>query len=157
MVLSGGPGGLGGCDPAVVVNEPVTNVRKARCKTEHAPRFAAIQWSAAIKDAERRYKMSLRSPSLAILAPGLLASLPAKIAAESSMDAIIHGLESYTSNRANRLSEGLSLQSLEYLCPTIRRFVANRSDPVVAERMLTSALIQKHTWIFADTCCKQLT
>ena len=100
--------------------------------------------NAAITDAERRYKMSLRSPSLipslAILDPGLLASLPAKIAAESSMDAIIHGLESYTSNRANRLSEGLSLQSLEYLCPTIRRFVANRSDPVVAERMLIGSM-----------------
>ncbi|MBW3097198.1 iron-containing alcohol dehydrogenase [Pseudohoeflea coraliihabitans] len=100
--------------------------------------------NAAITDAARHYKMSLRSPaiipSLAILDPSLLASLPVKIAAESSMDAIIHGLESYTSNRANSLSEGLSIQSLEYLCPNIRPFVANRADPIAAEKMLIGSM-----------------
>lgn len=101
--------------------------------------------NAAVTDAARHYKMSLRSPSiipsLALLDPGLLATLPAKIAAESSMDAIIHGLESYTSNRANPLSEALSVQSLEYLCPNIRPFVANRADPLVAERMLIGSML----------------
>lgn len=101
--------------------------------------------NAAITDAARHYKMSLRSPSiipsLALLDPGLLTSLPAKIAAESSMDAIIHGFESFTSNRANTLSEGLSIQSLEYLCPNIRPFVANRADPVIAEKMLVGSMI----------------
>ncbi|NKX41250.1 iron-containing alcohol dehydrogenase [Rhodobacteraceae bacterium R_SAG2] len=100
--------------------------------------------NAAITDTTRHYKMSLRSPSiipsLALLDPGLLATLPVKIAAESSMDAIIHGFESYLSNRANTLSEGLSVQSLEYLCPNIRPFVANRADPVAAERMLIGSM-----------------
>lgn len=100
--------------------------------------------NAAITDAARHYKMSLRSPSiipsLALLDPTLLATLPMKIAAESSMDAIIHGIESYTSNRSNTLSEGLSLQSLEFLCPNIRPFVANRSVEAVAEKMLIGSM-----------------
>jgi len=100
--------------------------------------------NAAITDSARHYKMSLRSPSiipaLALLDPSLLASLPMKIAAESSMDAIIHGVESYTSNRSNTLSEGLSLQSLEFLCPNIRPFVANRGVGAVAEKMLIGSM-----------------
>ena len=100
--------------------------------------------NAAITDAARHQKMSLRSPSiipsLALLDPDLLASLPVKIAAESSMDAITHGFESYISNRANTLSEGLSVQSLEYLCPNIRPFVANRADSAVAKKMLIGSM-----------------
>ena len=100
--------------------------------------------NAAITDAARHHKMSLRSPSiipsLALLDPSLLATLPVRIAAESSMDAIIHGFESYISNRANTLSEGLSVQSLEYLCPNIRPFVANRADTPIAEKMLIGSM-----------------
>jgi alcohol dehydrogenase len=100
--------------------------------------------NAAITDTAKHYKMSLRSPSiipvLALLDSSLLATLPAKIAAESSMDAIIHAAESLTSNGSTVLSEGLAIQALEYLCPNIRPFVANRSKQVVAEKMLIGSM-----------------
>lgn len=71
--------------------------------------------------------MSLRSPyiipTLAYLDPDLLASLPARIAAESGMDAIIHAAEGFTSNKANALSDALAIQAMEYLCPNIRPFI----------------------------------
>lgn len=101
--------------------------------------------NAAITDTAKHYKMSLRSPSiipsLALMDATLLATLPAKIAAESSMDAIIHAAESLTSNGANILSEGIARQALEYLCPNIRPFVANRSKPAIAEKMLIGSLL----------------
>ena len=100
--------------------------------------------NAAITDAARHYKMSLRSPylipSLAILDPGLLAGLPARIAAESSMDAIIHAAEGFTSNKANALSDSLAVQALEFLCPNIRAFIGRRSNKEAAENMLLGSM-----------------
>jgi alcohol dehydrogenase class IV len=101
--------------------------------------------NAAITDAKRKYKMSLRSPSLipclAMLDPTLLATLPRRIAAESSMDAIIHAAESLVSNKANLVSEALAIQALDYLCPSIRPFVAARNNALVAERMLVGSML----------------
>lgn len=101
--------------------------------------------NAAITDAERHYKMSLRSPNLipvlAILDPSLLATLPARIAAESGMDAIIHAAESYTSNRANMVSEAIAIQAMEYLCPSIRPFVGDRGNLPAAEKMLVGSML----------------
>lgn len=101
--------------------------------------------NAAITDTARHYKMSMRSPylipSLAILDPDLVASLPARIAAESSMDAIIHAAEGFTSNKANALSDALAIQALEALCPNIRPFVGCRANRAVAEHMLLGSML----------------
>jgi len=101
--------------------------------------------NAAITDVKRKYKMSLRSPSLipvlAMLDPALLATLPRSIAAESSMDAIIHAAESLVSNKANLVSEALSVQALDHLCPNIRPFIAARNNTPTAERMLVGSML----------------
>ncbi len=100
--------------------------------------------NAAITDSARHYKMSLRSPhiipSLALLDPSLLATLPAGIAAESSMDAIIHAAEAFLSNKSNLLSDALAIEALEYLCPNIRPFIAARSNAAAAEKMLLGSM-----------------
>lgn len=100
--------------------------------------------NAAITDSARHYKMSLRSPyiipSLSLLDPGLLATLPEGIAAESSMDAIIHAAEAFVSNRSNALSDALAVEALEYLCPNIRPFIAARSNQAAAEKMLLGSM-----------------
>ena len=101
--------------------------------------------NAAITDTAKHYKMSLRSPyiipSLALLDPSLLATLPARIAAESSMDAIIHAVESYTSNRSNILSQGLAVAAMEYLFPNIRPFIGARANSQAAEKMLIGSML----------------
>jgi alcohol dehydrogenase class IV len=100
--------------------------------------------NAAITDSARHYKMSLRSPyiipSLSLLDPTLLATLPKGTAAESSMDAIIHAVEAFVSNRSNLISDALAVNALEYLCPNIRPFVAARSNQTTAEKMLLGSL-----------------
>jgi alcohol dehydrogenase class IV len=100
--------------------------------------------NAAITDSARHYKMSLRSPhiipSLCLLDPSLLATLPARTAAESSMDAIIHAAEALVSNRSNPISDALAVDALEYLCPNIRPFIAARNNLAVGEKMLLGSL-----------------
>lgn len=101
--------------------------------------------NAAITDTAKHYKMSLRSPHiipfLSILDPDLLATLPARVAAESSMDAIIHAAEGFLSNRSNDVSDALAIQALEYLCPNIRPFVAARSNTQAAEKMIIGSML----------------
>ncbi|MEL7566848.1 MAG: iron-containing alcohol dehydrogenase, partial [Dehalobacterium sp.] len=75
--------------------------------------------NAAITDSEKHEKMSVRSPkiipSLAILDPELLATLPQHIAAFSSMDALIHAIESFLSRNANSFSDFFNLKAIELL------------------------------------------
>lgn len=100
--------------------------------------------NAAITDTAKHYKMSLRSPhiipALCILDADLLATLPPRVAAESSMDAIVHAAEGFLSNRSNDVSDALAIQAMEYLCPNIRPFVADRSNTRVSEKMIIGSM-----------------
>ncbi len=101
--------------------------------------------NAAITDSKNHYKMSFRSPylipALSFLDPNLLSTLPKGIAAESSMDAIIHAAEAYLSKKSNPVSDALAVEALKFLCPNIRPFVANRANKSAAESMLLGSML----------------
>lgn len=58
-------------------------------------------------------------PDVALLEPGITASMPPRITAETGMDALTHAIEAFTSTRANYLSDILAKQAIfdiiEYL------------------------------------------
>ncbi len=141
-VLSRNPGRLRDYDGAGKIGN---NVLPIIAVPTTAGTGSEVTSNAAITDAKQKYKMSLRSPGLipvlAMLDPVLLATLPRRIAAESSMDAIIHAAESLVSNKANLVSQALSDQALGYLCPNIRPFVAARDNTPVAEKMLVGSML----------------
>lgn len=66
---------------------------------------------------EKRFKMAIRSmnifPNVAILDPSLPATLPAKIAAETGMDALTHALEAYINKTGNDFTYALAKEAIE--------------------------------------------
>jgi alcohol dehydrogenase class IV len=100
--------------------------------------------NAAITDAEQHIKMSVRSPKiipqLAILDPELLKTLPQHIAAFSSMDALIHAVESFLSRKSTTITDFFNLKAIELLSKYIRPFYAEPSNTEAAGNMLLGSM-----------------
>lgn len=58
---------------------------------------------------------------ISIIDPTLTLSMPAKVTAESGMDAFSHALESFLTVRANPLSDTLSMRGIEVISKNIRK------------------------------------
>lgn len=97
-----------------------------------------------ITDHSRNYKLTVFSykliPSYAILDPELIATAPASVAAACGIDAMVHALEAYISKAASPFSDAMAEKALELIGVNIRRYVADRTDIVAAEGMLTGSL-----------------
>jgi len=101
--------------------------------------------NAAITDSEKHLKMSVRSPKiipqLAVLDPELLKTLPQHVAAFSSMDALIHAVESFLSRRATSFSDFFNYKAIELLSKNIRPFYAEPSNTEAAGNMLLGSML----------------
>ena len=86
--------------------------------------------SAVITNPMTKVKMCLVSdqilPSVSILDPDLLASIPSHVAAATGIDALTHAVESYLSNESTPLTESMSLAAIKLIGANLRSFV---SDP----------------------------
>lgn len=73
----------------------------------------------------RRTKMGLAAEALygdyAVLIPELLSSLPMRYFASSSIDALVHAMEAYTSPRANSFTRSYSMQAIKLILTGYRR------------------------------------
>lgn len=83
----------------------------------------------------------LLMPRIAVLDPTLLASLPADIAANTSMDAFAHNLEYFISKSAMPLSEAVNLQAIKMIADHIRRFVSHPSNLEAAGNMILASMM----------------
>lgn len=101
--------------------------------------------NAAITHTERHYKMSVRSPriipSLAILDPDLLHSLPKFVAATSGIDALVHAVEGFLSLRSSALSDVIAREAMRLLYRNLRPFVAHPANPEAAGAMLFGSML----------------
>lgn len=101
--------------------------------------------NAAITNTSRHLKMSIRSPrllpSLAIVDPDLLASLPHMIAATSGADALVHAVEGCLSLRASPLTDVFALEAMRLLHANLRPFVANPANSDAASAMALGSLL----------------
>jgi len=85
-------------------------------------------WAIVLTDPVERRKLGLGSrealPDIAILDPELVAQLPARLTADTGLDALTHAVEGFTSTFHNDFSDGLCLQAahlvFEYLPVCVR-------------------------------------
>lgn len=100
---------------------------------------AEVTFSAVITDPERHYKVSIRSnnlcPAIAILDPGMLKTLPSRIAAMTGMDTLTHAIEAYVSTSANPITDLMALEAIKLCGKWLKKFVANRADVEAASSM----------------------
>lgn len=93
----------------------------------------------SVTNCDTHEKMAIRSrriyPRWALLDPSLLSSLPAPVAAAAGMDALVHAVESYTSNRSNAFTRMLCREATRRIALSLEQFVAKPSDASAAAEM----------------------
>lgn len=78
-------------------------------------------------------------PAAAVIDFELTLSMPARLTADTGIDALTHAVEAYVSRRANRFSDGLSLRAIETIGGTLRRVYADGADRGAREAMMLAA------------------
>lgn len=99
---------------------------------------------AVISDHKTGYKYPLAdyalTPSVAIIDPVLTASMPAKLAVDSGMDALTHATEAFVSVYANDFTDGLALHAIKLVFENIEKS-ALTGDTGAREKMHNAATI----------------
>ncbi|BFT94818.1 MAG: iron-containing alcohol dehydrogenase [Minisyncoccus archaeiphilus] len=80
------------------------------------------------KDSKKKYSLSslLMFPALAIIDPALIDDLPAKITADTGMDALAQAIESYWSVHHNPISDVFALQSIQLIMSNLEDSVSGK-------------------------------
>lgn len=85
-----------------------------------------------ITDPQAKRKYIIASPHIlpqyAMVDPTLTYTLPAHIVASTGMDALVHAIESYTSNAANPFSEAFSIQAIKMLVKNLPSSYKDNDD-----------------------------
>lgn len=97
-----------------------------------------------ITDTESGAKLLIKDdqliPDLAVVDPELTRTMPEKIAVSSGLDALTHAIESYTSRKAQPLSDTLALSAIKRIFDNISRVIDNPDDMDAREQMSLAAL-----------------
>lgn len=100
-------------------------------------------WS-VITDTTRHFKMSVGSPliapTLALVDPDLVATLPPAIIASTGMDAMTHAIEGYTSLAAEPITDACGIYAIKLIAENIRDAVYTDSQEAKANMLLASLI-----------------
>lgn len=75
-------------------------------------------------------------PTAALVDYELTLSKPARLTADTGVDALTHAIEAYVSRRANGFSDGFALAAMRALAPNLRRVHADPQDRAAREAMM---------------------
>lgn len=121
--------------------------QKARlcCIPSTSGTASEVSRSIVISDDETGMKHGIGNmemmPDIAICDPEVTASMPAKITAETGMDAMTHALEALASNRANYLSDILATQAVIDIFQYLPIACENGDDMKAREYMLQASMV----------------
>ena len=95
------------------------------------------------KDEKKGVSSPIILPDLAVLDPELTLSLPSAITAATGIDAMVHAIESYTSNNQNNnpISKLLAIESLKLLGTSIETAVFNGQNIEARSNMLLGSMM----------------
>lgn len=91
-------------------------------------------------------------PTVSIIDPLLTVSLPARMTAETGMDALTHAIEAYTSKLASPVSDLFAAQAIGIIPDALRRAVKNGSDLDARTKLLMANTLAGIAITHADTC-----
>jgi alcohol dehydrogenase class IV len=79
-------------------------------------------------------------PTAALVDYELTLSKPARLTADTGIDALTHAIEAYVSRRANPFSDGFALQAMAAIAPNLRRVCAEPGDRAAREAMMMGSM-----------------
>lgn len=124
--------------------QPAANSASVIAVPTAAGTGSEVLGGAIIADKQRNCKVCISSPwqapSVAILDPIMLQTLPANIAAATGMVTLTHAIEGYVSLGASVLTDLLNLKAIQLVAKYLRRFIANRKDLEAAIGMQNACL-----------------
>jgi alcohol dehydrogenase class IV len=110
-------------------------------------------WAAVVTDDEKGLKRSIYSnylhPRAVIIDPSLSSGLPQNATADTGMDALIHGIESYSSWKANVISEMFAEQTIKLVASNLRTAYAKGSHNIEARYNMAIAASLGFCFIFS--------
>ena len=116
---------------------------------------AEVTLFAVCTDEERKFKGGVADtrmcPEVAICDPLLTLTLPAKITAETGVDAFSHALEAYVALDACPITDALAVKSMEMIFNNLREAVFNGESVVAREQMLLANLIAAMAFPYSGT------
>ena len=91
---------------------------------------------AVITEGNKKYPIADYSltPTVAIVDPALVMTVPAHVAADTGLDVLTHATEAYVSILANDFTDGLALQAIKLVFEFLEKSVKEK-DPEARERM----------------------
>jgi len=94
------------------------------------------------REAQKKYSLHLREtwPSVALIDPQLMLSLPASVTLQSGLDALSHALESIWNVNANPVSDTFAVAAVHDVLDTLPRLMDNLADMDLRGRMALAAL-----------------
>jgi len=106
---------------------------------------AEVTFNAVLSDAERQIKQSIRGPQLtptvAVVDPGLTFSLPPEATAYSGLDALVQGIEAFTSRGASPLTDIYAWSAVERIGAHLLRAYQNGHDAEARSQMALGSLM----------------
>ncbi|MBF0752319.1 MULTISPECIES: bifunctional acetaldehyde-CoA/alcohol dehydrogenase [unclassified Pasteurella] len=97
---------------------------------------------AVITEGDKKYPIADYSltPTVAIVDPALVMTVPAHVAADTGLDVLTHATEAYVSVLANDFTDGLALQAIKLVFENLERSVKEK-DPEAREKMHNASTI----------------
>lgn len=91
---------------------------------------------AVITEGDKKYPIADYSltPTIAIIDPALVMTVPAHVAADTGLDVLTHATEAYVSVLANDFTDGLALQAIKLVFEHLEKSVKEK-DPEAREKM----------------------
>lgn len=135
-------------DPTEI--NPMTNLNLHQARLIAIPTTAGTgseaTWAIVLTDTEERRKFSTGSrelvPTIAIVDPALTQRLPARITADTGLDALTHAVEGYLSTWRNPFTDPLCLQAAALVCDNLLRACRDgENDPEARDKMGVAATL----------------
>lgn len=129
---------------------PMENIGVGKAKLMAIPTTSGTgseaTWAIVLTDTEERRKFSTGSrelvPHVAIVDPSLTAKLPARITADTGLDALTHAVEGYVCTWHNDFTDGLCLKAIELVFAYLERAYTNGEEDMEArDKMGVAATI----------------
>jgi len=78
-------------------------------------------------------------PALAVCDPELTYELPARVTAETGMDALSHNIEAYLASGYHPMADGIAIRAIRMISDFLPKAVAQGNDPKARQEMLMAA------------------